>query len=107
MIDDATLGGYLDRHDRPPAFEGTDGNAYSAALYVEDAPDANGRFSGAVLFVRWSPAGDAPTGHLETEYLAYGGSREEVETALRALSLHDVKIHLDRLVAARAGLSDW
>ena len=60
MSDDSTLGGYLEIHSRPPAFEGSDGEAYSAAVFVDDQPDENGRFGAAVLFVRWSQSGDRP-----------------------------------------------
>ncbi len=101
MNDDATLGGYLAVHDRPPAFEGTDGEAYSVAEYVDDDPDETGRFGAALLFVRWSTAGDQPVGHLETEYLAFGANPADAVTSIRALSLHEIKAHLDRLIASR------
>ena len=38
-VPDATLGGYLDTHDRPPAFEGADGHPYTVSLEVEQTPD--------------------------------------------------------------------
>ena len=57
MSDDSTLGGYLDVHDRPPGFEGSDGRAYSAAIFVDEFPDEQGRFGAAVLFVQWSETG--------------------------------------------------
>jgi hypothetical protein len=106
-MDDATLGGYLATHSRPPAFGGPDGHSYSVAVMVEDQPDGDGRYGAALLFVRWSDAGDAPAGHAETDFLVYGRTREEAQSTLHALSLHDVKAHLDRAVAARVHSLDW
>jgi hypothetical protein len=107
MTDDSTLGGYFQIHQRPPAFEGTDGEAYSVAMYVDETPAADGRFGGALLFVRWSSAGDQPEGHLETDYLAHGRTPAEVEERLRALTLHQIKDHLDRLVQQAKELPRW
>jgi hypothetical protein len=98
-VSELTLGGYMDKHDRAAAFGGSDGQAYSVAIYVEDQADARGRFGAALLFVRWSPAGDRPVGHVETETLAWGRSREEATDRLRALSLYDVKAALDEAIA--------
>ncbi len=99
MMDDSTLGGYLSFHQRPPAFEGSDGRAYSVSIYVDQVEDPRGRFGAALLFIRWSTAGDQPEGHLETDYLDFGPTPESAEQALRQLSLHQVKSHLDRVVA--------
>ena len=107
MTDETTLGGYLAKHQRPPAFGGPDGRAYSVAVMLSDEPDAGGRFGAALLFVRWSEAGDAPDGHVETDYVAFGASRDEAERTAHALSLHDVKQHLDRAVEARQREPDW
>lgn len=87
------------KHDRAAAFAGSDGQPYSVALYVDDDPDAHGRFGGALLFVRWSPGGDAPVGHLETDYLVSGATPDEARERLGALSLYDVKAMLDQLIA--------
>jgi hypothetical protein len=107
VTDEATLGGYLAKHQRPPAFGGPDGRAYSVGVMLADGPDATGRVGGALLFVRWSPAGDAPDGHVETDYVVHGATREDARRALHALSLHDLKAHLDRAVEARAREPDW
>jgi hypothetical protein len=100
-VKDATLGGYQSVHDRPPAFEGTDGRSYSVAVYVDDNPGEDGRFGAALLFVQWSEQGDRPAGHLETGYLAYGATPAEAEHCLHGLTLHEVKRHLDELVGVR------
>ena len=100
MSGDDTLGGYLQVHDRPPAFEGADGAAYSVAEYVADTPDDKGLFGAALLFVRWSDSGDQPVGHLETEYLVFGTDPEAATASLRALTLHEIKRHLDALTVS-------
>ncbi len=107
MTDDSTLGGYLDAHARPPAFEGRDGRAYSVAIYVDDDPGADGRFGAALLFVRWTAEGDHPEGHVESDYLAFAASAAEAEAALRALSLWDVKIQLDAAIERSRTVPDW
>jgi hypothetical protein len=98
-VSEATLGGYMALHDRAPAFEGSDGRAYSVALWVDDEPDARGRFPGALLFIRWNPSGDAPDGHHESDWLVWGASASDTRDRLGALSLYDVKAMLDEQIA--------
>ncbi len=100
-----TLGGYMEKHGRAAAFAGSDGQAYSVAIYVEDDPDARGMYGAALLFVRWSPAGDRPVGHVETEVLVWGHSATDAEERLKALSLYDVKAALDDAIARAPG--EW
>jgi hypothetical protein len=107
VTDDGTYGGYVARHERPPAFTGSDGGAYSAAVLVDDEPDAAGRFGGAFLFVRWSAGGDLPTGHVETDYVVFGVSPDEAKRRLGDMSLLQVKAELDRAIATRVGNPDW
>ena len=85
-------------HERAPAFSGKDGRSYSVATFVDDAPDAQGRYGAALLFVRWSPAGDRPVGHLETDYLAWGQTPAAALAPVLALTLHDLKHHLDACI---------
>ena len=82
-------------HERAPAFSGSDGQSYSVGTYVDDAPDPQGRYGAALLFVRWSDAGDRPVGHLETDYLFRGATPADALTPLLALTLQDVKRQLD------------
>lgn len=84
-------------HGRPPAFAGSDGASYTASTFVDDDPDADGRYGAALLFVRWSADGQRPEGHVETGYLAHGATPAEALRPVLALSLHEVKAHLDRL----------
>jgi hypothetical protein len=98
-VSEFTLGGYMRKHDRAAAFSGSDGHPYSVAIYVEEEPDVRGLYGAALLFVRWSPSGDRPVGHVETETLAWGRTPEEAESRLDALSLYDVKAALDEAIA--------
>jgi len=107
VIPDSSLGGYFEKHSRPPAFEGSDGASYSVDVYIEENETASKKYSAALIFVRWSPDGAQPVGHLETEPLAVANRRAEVKSALYALTLHRVKEHLERLIEAKKELSDW
>ena len=98
-----TLGGYMKKHDRAAAFSGSDGQPYSVAIYVEEEPDLRGMYGAALLFVRWSPSGDRPVGHLESETLAWGRTPEEAESRLESLSLYDVKAALDDAITRAPG----
>ena len=98
-MSELTLGGYMAKHERAAAFGGSDGQAYSVAIYVEDEPDVRGLYGAALLFVRWSTGGERPVGHVETETLAWGRTVAEAEERLKALSLYDVKAALDESIA--------
>ncbi len=87
------------KHDRAAAFGGSDGHAYSVAVYVDEEPDGRGLFGAALLFVRWSPGGERPTGHVETEALTWGHTPDEATSRIEALSLFDVKAALDEAIA--------
>ena len=97
-MSEITLGGYMQKHDRAAAFGGSDGRAYSVAIYVDDEPDVRGLFGASLLFVCWSPGGDRPVGHVESEILAWGQTPEEAGSRLENLSLYDVKATLDRIL---------
>jgi hypothetical protein len=95
MTDDATLGGYERVHARPPAFGAADGFAYTASVFVDDEPDAAGRFGAALVFLRWPPGGERPVGHVETDYLAWEPTADAARNAMLELTLHEVKARLD------------
>jgi len=103
-VSEFTLGGYMRKHERAAAFSGSDGQAYSVAIYVEDEPDLRGLYAAALLFVRWSPSGDRPVGHLESETLAWGRTPEEAGSGLESLSLYDVKDALEEAIARSPGV---
>ncbi len=100
-----TLGGYMAKHGRAAAFGGNDGRAYSVAVFLDDEPNERGVYGAALLFVRWDEAGAAPSGHVETDYLAWGETPAEAEERIKALSLYDVKDALDRAIAESPG--EW
>jgi hypothetical protein len=104
---DASLGGYFEKHSRPPAFQGSDGASYSVDVYIEEDQRAEAKYSAALIFVRWSADGAQPVGHLETEYLVRSDRRADAKAALYALSLHDVKEHLERLIERKQEIPDW
>jgi hypothetical protein len=94
-MDDTTLGGYNQVHGRPPAFGAPDGQAYSVGTFTDGTAD--GQIGAALVFVRWDESAH-PVGHLETDYLAFGATSDEALAPLLALSLEQVKAHLDRCV---------
>jgi len=98
-VSEYTLGGYMRKHDRAAAFGGSDGQAYSVAVYLDEEPDVRGLHGASLLFVRWSPGGERPVGHVETEALAWGRTPEEASARIEALSLYDVKAALDEAIA--------
>lgn len=98
---EVTLGGYMAKHERAAAFAGCDGHPYSCAILSDDEPDFRGRFGAALLFIRWDGGGEHPAGHVETDYLVWGGSKEDAERRIGALSLYDVKAALDDAIRSR------
>ena len=101
--DETTIGGYAAVHDRPAAFEGSDGFSYSVEMMAEPTgqPDEWGAF---FLFVKWARVGaQTPKGHVESDYLAVAATEQDARTALGATRLEDVKALLDRLVDERRG----
>ena len=100
--DESTIGGYAAVHDRPAAFEGSDGFSYSVELMSEQTGDAAAPWAGFILFVKWARLGaQSPEGHLESDYLVHKSSEAEAKRALGETSLADVKALLERLIAQR------
>jgi hypothetical protein len=102
--DASTIGGYAAVHERPAAFEGSDGFSYSVEIMTEATGDAAAPWAAYFLFVKWSRLGaQTPEGHLETDYLLSAASEADARTALGETSLAEVKDLLDRLIAQRRG----
>ena len=76
-------------------------------VYIEEDTDAAYTYAAALIFVKWSPDGAQPVDHLETHYLAHANRRSDVRNKLHALSLHEVKDHLEQLIDKRKELPDW
>ena len=104
-MSELTLGGYMQKHERAAAFGGSDGQAYSVAIYVDEEPDPRGRYGAALLFVRWSESGDRPVGHVESETLVWGRTPDEAESRLESLYRYYGKAARDeaQAKAPRAG----
>jgi hypothetical protein len=104
-VSEITLGGYMQKHERAAAFTGSDGQPYSVGIYLTEEPNERGLYGAALLFVRWSPQGDRPVGHVETEILVWGKTAEDADQRIKLLSLYDVKAALDEAIAAAPG--EW
>ena len=104
-MNEITLGGYMEKHERAAAFTGSDNQPYSVGIYLTEEPNQRGLYGAALLFVRWSSAGDRPVGHVETDILTWGKTPEEADRRIKLLSLYDVKAALDEAIAAAPG--EW
>ncbi len=96
---DITLGGYVQVHNRPPAFEGADGQPYTVDVDVEE--DEAGRWAAFLVFLRWAETGAGIMDHMESGDVAYGASDDEARAAARELSLYEVKAELDAAIERR------
>jgi hypothetical protein len=104
--DPNTLGGYVAVHDRPAAFEGSDGFSYSVEILAgDDGEGGSAEPWGAYLFfVKWARIGaSSPAGHLESDILARGATERIARDRVGALELNEVKRILDELIARVAG----
>ena len=103
LIPDSTLAGYLKVHDRPPAFEGADGEPYTVSIETENTPDLSAPVEGYLVFPKWATNGVGVVGHVETSTLVRGASREAVVRDMGELSLARVKALLDEAILRRTG----
>jgi hypothetical protein len=102
--DESTIGGYAAVHDRPAAFEGSDGFSYSVELMTDETGDVKSPWSGFILFVKWARLGaQTPEGHLESEYLVHASTEADARRELGRLPLDTVKALLDRLITDSTG----
>lgn len=99
--DPNTIGGYIAVHDRPAAFEGSDGASYSVEIVTDESGDKDNPFAAYLLFVRWGHGDPVASGHLETEFLSFAASEEDARRAVGAMPLNDVKTRLDALIKTR------
>jgi hypothetical protein len=97
-VPDATLGGYLKEHSRPPAFEGPDGQPYTVSIEVDGEGSLRTPFCGYLIFPRWAETGLGIVGHVETPILVRGRSEKEVVDQLSAMGLQRVRDLLDDAV---------
>jgi hypothetical protein len=99
-----TLGGYVAVHDRPAAFEGSDGFSYSVEIVTDETGEPAAAFGAYFLFVKWARIGAAaPLGHLETDFVARADSERAAHDAAGTTALAEVKRMLDALIAGGNG----
>jgi len=98
---DTTLGGYFRVHERPPAFEGADGQPYSVSVEVEKVASLTAPWHSFLVFPRWAESGVGIVGHVETPTLATGVDAVAAREVLEALTLVEVKALLDHAIARR------
>lgn len=96
---DATLGGYVREHSRPPAFEGADGEPYTVSIEVTKTGNLMAPYEGYLVFPRWAATGLGVVDHVETPTLLTGSNQEEVAGRLANLPLVQVKVLLDQAIA--------
>ena len=99
---DVTLGGYLEVHERPPAFTGLDEQPYTASVEVESVDNLAAPYVAYLVFPRWAGAGLGIVGHVETPVLWEGRSRDEVRDLAHALKLSEVKHLLDEAIQRKS-----
>ncbi|MGH7483809.1 MAG: hypothetical protein ACRELV_16800 [Longimicrobiales bacterium] len=99
---DVTLGGYITKHDRPPAFEGEDGRPYTVATDAEETGDPAHAFEGFLVFIRWADTGAGIMGHIDSAVLTHAGTYDDAVAALLDLSLFEVKDALDDAIRRHA-----
>jgi len=95
---DATLAGYIAMHDRPPAFEGCDGQPYTVDIDTEATNDPDRPFAAFFVFVRWAATGAGIMDHVETGDIAYGPTEAAAREAAMELSLYEIKAELDAAI---------
>ena len=99
--DPNTIGGCMAVHDRPAAFEGSDGASYSVEIVCDSSGDKKQPFAAYLLFVRWGHGDPVASGHLETQFLALAASESEARRIVGAMRLNEVKSILDGLIRAK------
>jgi len=106
--DPNTIGGYMAVHDRPAAFEGSDGASYSVEIVMDVTDDKARPFGAYLLFVRWREGDPVASGHLETDFLAFADTEDEARRIVGAKLLNEVKEALDQLIKSRReALKPW
>ncbi|CAN5757133.1 hypothetical protein BH23GEM3_BH23GEM3_00060 [soil metagenome] len=99
---DLTLGGYIEKHDRVPAFEGSDGQPYTVDIDVEeDDTDPRRPFVAFLVFIRWAATGAGIMDHVESGDVAFGSTDNEARRAAMDLSLYEIKAELDAAIKRR------
>lgn len=100
LPEDGTLAGYFEVHNRPPAFEGSDGHPYTVSPEVEQTANLRAPYAGFLVFPRWAQTGVGIVGHVETPILVERPSSHESMEWMGRLSLPEVRTYLEEALAA-------
>lgn len=95
---DLTLAGYIEKHDRVPAFDGVDGQPYTVDVDTDETGDPDRPFAAFFVFVRWAETGAGIMDHAESGDLAFGATEEDARRAIGELSLYEIKAALDAAI---------
>lgn len=101
---DLTFMGYVETHDRVPAFEGTDGQPYTVDIDTEETGDPDRPWAAFLVFVRWAATGAGIMGHVLSDDVAWADTEHEAREAALGLSLYRLKQELDRAIDSRREL---
>jgi len=88
-------------HDRPPAFEGSDGHPYTVSIEVERTGDLTAPHHGYLVFPRWALTGVGIVGHAESSTLVRNRSAGEAQKYLEGLELGAVRAILEGALSER------
>jgi hypothetical protein len=99
--EDATLGGYMRVHNRPPAFEGEDGQPYTVSIELEKTANLRAPWGAYLVFPKWAETGLGVVGHVETPLLWEGRDEQEVVRRAGETPLGRVKELLDEAIRSR------
>jgi hypothetical protein len=103
---DLTFAGYVETHDRPPAFEGSDRQPYTVDVDTEETGDPDRPWAAFLVFVRWAATGAGIMGHVTSDDVAWGPTEHEAREAALDLTLYELKSELDRAIRRRAELTE-
>jgi hypothetical protein len=101
---DLTFLGYVETHERVPAFEGSDGQPYTVDIDTEETGDTDRPWAAFLVFVRWAGTGAGIMGHVTSADVAYGATEDDARTAALGLTLYQLKSELDRAIQHRLEL---
>ena len=101
---DMTFAGYVEMHDRVPAFEGVDGQPYTVDIDTEETGDSARPWAAFVVFVRWAATGAGIMGHVVSEDVVWGKDEYEARERALDLTLYELKSELDRAIERHRSL---
>lgn len=99
--EDGTLGGYIHVHNRPPAFEGVDGQPYTVSIEVEKTANLRAPWAAYLVFPKWAETGLGVVGHVETSLLWEGKDEQEAIRVAGDTPLARIKELLDQAIRKR------